>query len=308
MTRVQQLNEAVDRLSQAQRKWANDAKSDNNPPGYMCEAIEETLTIFDAGPCPVSHIPLSNAVAQFREAFDGWEENSSEWVTKGEPSPQWFRRLTAIFDARKVLDVTVGPPKSVATAREHGASDEQIAKVLYGFLTSDGVTYDPDGNRYAGPLLTPNGHVDSDKLAKEAKEPGSVVPAGWINPRDREELRKAGHFDTMQAAEIPGAKPVDQEAGKGIALKLLRDGGTLPQIQQLSGLSATQIEAIADEFDIPMPFDGDDENKETDDALNAAILEELAKDTKPNQIVNKLRGRFGSRINLGVVNAVKKSR
>lgn len=303
MTRVQQLNDTTDEMLKQHVRWTEDPNVGDTPPPYFCDAIENTVKVFDAGPCPVSHIPLNNAVTRFNQAYQGWLNQDADWVTKGLPSPAFYRALAEVRNERSRLTVTVSPIKSVKIAREQGATDDQIAKSIYGFLTSDGVKYDPNGNRHAGPFLHPNGQIDNEKLDKEFREAGSVVPRDWINPRQRYDLEKAGYFDQMPAVDT-GTRPPSDEERKALALRLLRSGGTLEQIRSLTSFTDGHIAEIADEAGIPMPFSGDETPKGTSDELDAAILEELVKGSKANQIVNTLKTTF-PQINLGIVNNVR---
>lgn len=303
MRRVEQLNQAVDRLRSECKRWEGDKAASDDLPKYVCEEIERCHRVFHAGPCPTSHIDLSNAVTQLEDAYSGWNDLEDRWTGQdNKPSSAFFTRLRAVFEQRDRLNMELpGALKSVAQCVADGATKDQIARHIYGFRTSDGKTYDSEGSTYAGPLLK-NGQIDNTAFESELRQQYSAVPKDWINPRLRADLEKVGYFD-----EIPAVitEPVERSRPEreGQALKLLREGGTLPQILTVTGLTQDEVAQLADQHELTMPA-LDDTPKGTTEEMEAAVIELLATGAKPHVIVNTLRPRF-PQLNVGVVNALK---
>jgi len=168
MTRVQQLNGAVDRLKMEHDRWQKDPEESTNPSHGMVEAIRDMLEAFHAGPCPTSHLKLHNAAMNFSLKVEEWEEDAS-----GDPRPGYWTAMRELFAARERLNVK--PQGSLPTCKalrhDRKMTDSQICLEFYGFRTSDGKTFDPDSDRYSGPLLNSYGQIDNDLLEKEIETP-----------------------------------------------------------------------------------------------------------------------------------------
>lgn len=298
MTRVQQLNGAVDRLRMEHDLWQKDPEQGTNPSHGMVEAIRDMMEAFHAGPCPMSHLKLNNAAMAFSLKVEEWEEEAN-----GDPRPGYWNALRELFAARERLNVK--PPGSLPTCKalrhDRKMTDSQICMDYYGFRTSDGKTFDPESERYAGPLLNAYGQIDNELLEKEIEQPWSVIPKDWINPRARKELEEAGYFDKSPAC---GKVPATPEENKDRAIKMLTGGGTVTQIADVCKMTTAEVEALADAEGLPLPdFSAADEPVDAEKE-RLAIVEASSSGLKPDQIVNKLRAAGMKRVNLGRVKAV----
>lgn len=301
MTRVQQLNAAVDRVKAEHDKWQKDPEQTTAPSRAMLDSMMDMFECFHAGPCPVSHLRLHNAAVAFSVKFTEWDTEA----TGGDPQPKFWTALRELFGCRDRLKVSPpGPMRSCKSLREQKMSDPQIAFDVYGFRTSDGTTYDPESERYAGPLLTESGQLDPQKLEAEIEKPWSVIPKDWVSPRTRKALEEVGYYD-----ESPACGKVEKtpEEYREQALKLLTGGGTVRQIADVCKMTAAEVEALADENDIPLPDFSAADDPVDPDKEREAILQAHAEGIKPDQIVNRLRGKGMNRVNLGRVKAVLQS-
>lgn len=300
MTRVQQLNAAVDRVRTEHDKWQKDPEQTTAPSRAMLDSMVDMFECFHAGPCPQSHLRLHNAVVAFSLKYSEWDDEAT-----GDPRPGFWSALRELFSNRDRLKVSPpGPMRSCKSLREQKMTDSQIAFDVYGFRTSDGTTFDPESDRYAGPLLTESGQLDPQKLEDEIEKPWSVIPKDWISPRTRKELEEVGYYD-----ESPACGKVEKtpEEYREQALKMLTGGGTVRQIADVCKMTAAEVEALADENGIPLPdFSAADEPVDPEKEREA-ILKAHAEGVKPDQIVNRLRGQGMNRVNLGRVKAVIQS-
>ncbi len=311
MTRVEQINGAVDALKEAEQVWVKDPQSGPIPSPSLCNAITGLWKVMEAGPCPPSHVALNNAASVLKRRYDEWDsqEEVDTSVTDGRggygPRPRMWEAMSNVFDLRRRL--VISPPAPLATIetlRKNGSSDDQIARYTYGFRTTDGVTHDENGTRYAGPLLLPNGQIDVMKFEQEAAQPRSVVPIDWVHPRVKANLTAAGYYDQSPAVNIgPKVKTVEERTEQ--ARLMLTTGGLLQQTASCTGFSIEDLTEMCDREGIPLPLLNPAAVETPKDDLETAIVELAAKGTQDHKIVEELRKRGMSGVNLGKVKQVK---
>lgn len=304
MTRVAQLNAAVDQVIAAHNRWAHDPQGTSTPSVEMERAIEDMWDVFQAGQCPQSHLPLNNAVAKMYSRFTQWQDGN-EAAADRSPTDRFWGPLREVFELRSKLEVKPPSPfRPIAVLKADGATDEQIATCFYGFRSSDGVTYDEHGGSFAGPLLNSHGQIDYEKFAPELEKPHSVIPAEWVHPRERKKLEAVGYFDTTPAVQMgkPVMTPEQQEAK---ALDLLNNGGLLQQVAHCTGLTEDAITALCDRENIPVPVLNPMAEETSPEARTAAILGLIAEGKNDGQIVGMLRKQGMDGVNLGLVKLVR---
>lgn len=301
MTRVEQLNEAVDRVRGFHDAWSKDAQSGPIPGEGLVSAVYTMVDIFEAGPCPPSHVLLNNAVSALNLAQVEWQDG--EYGADGGPPSRYYRAMGEVFDLRNRLNaIPPRRPASIAQLRgpQNGATDQQIARHIYGYLNAEG--------QHEGPLLDSRGNVDWEKYEKEAAEPGSVVPMDWVNPRDRAALEAIGYYDTTPAVSLGAAQPSrgEQEAR---AVELLRQGAFVTQVANVTGLTVAEVSALASSHAVPVePQTSTSSPARPDTEVDSAITELLDKGVKPHDVVSQLKAKGIDQANLGRVNAVAKRR
>lgn len=303
MTRVEQLNKAVDDMRDARDQWLENPNDGQAPTEPLCQSIIRTHEVFQRSMCPVSHIEVNNAVAVLHREFVDWYYGSEDI-----PPPAFWTAFNAVLDKRKKIDDMSRIPDQIPpikTLREQKSSDRQIAMYIYGFLSKDGKTYSPDGTRRAGPFLDGRENINYDLLEQEAATPGSVVPRNWINPQQEARLRAAGVYDTTPAA-IMGDEEQPREDRVAKAIELAQTGGTLPQIANVCKFTEREVEQVLAENDIPLPAVGMVPSVTSADTINAAISDLVAQGKRDSDIVNILR-KQGMECNLGRVKQVRSS-
>ena len=301
MTRVEQLNAAVDRVRGFHDAWSKDAQSGPIPGEGLVSAVYGMVDVFEAGPCPPSHVPLNNAVSALNLAQVEWQDG--EYGADGGPPPRYYRAMGEVFDLRNRLNaITPRRPPTIALLRgpQNGATDQQIARHIYGYLNAEG--------QHEGPLLDARGNVDWEKFEREAAEPGSVVPMDWINPRDRSALEAIGYYDKTPAVKMEADQPSreDQEAR---AIDLLRQGAFVTQVANVTGLTVAEVSALAAANAVPVESQSFAPSVSLSDTdLDSAINGLLIQGVKPHDVVSQLKARGWDQANLGRVNAVAKRR
>ena len=160
-----------------------------------------------------------------------------ETTRRGEPTSHFWTTLRALIHERSVaIEMVLRRPESVATLRRQKVSDFQIANQIY-------------GHRGEGPFLE-EGRIRFDLLDKEEKDPGSVVPADWVHPTERERFA-AAHIDLEKTAQPTGATSKRPPTVEG----LLRDNLSVKEICLACGVTPKTVRAIAETLDIPIQRD-----------------------------------------------------
>lgn len=303
MTRVEQLNQTVDKLRQAHDVWLDDKNAGTAPSDGLCDAIEFTQEVFQRGVCPPSHVGLNNAVVELNRRYDDWLHEGNDTPGEG-----FWVSMRQVFDIRQKMAKLATPPEQIApiaTLRKQGSTDRQIAFYIYGWPSRNGKDYDPASDNRVGPFLTQFGGIDYDKLEEEAAKPGAVVPRDWINPQDRKRMEEAGVYDTSPAVQI-GPVEKTREEREAQAVQLATEGGTLPQIMHVCDLTETEVVNLCEAAGIPAPTtNGFASVPTSQDDLDSAIQELIDKGVKDNDIVSQLRQRGMTAANMGRVKGVR---
>jgi len=303
VTRVEQLNAAVDQLRLAHDRWIGDRNIGVAPSDPLCDEIERVQEVYQAGICPTSHILINNAVAALYLKYQEWNQGDSDT-----PRDAFWESMRKVFDLRQRLVDHAIPPQRIAPIKTlrntDKATDRQICFYIYGCWSKDGLTYDPEGDRRIGPFINSNGGIDYAKLEAEAEKPGSVVPVDWINPAERHRMEGAGVFDTTPAVQI-GPVERSREEREADAVRLVEEGGTLTQVARVCSLTEAEVLDLCDSKEIPRPISGPSTGPTSPEDLDAAISSLIAEGKKDNDIVNILRQRGMSAANMGRVKSVR---
>lgn len=303
MTRVEQLNQTIDKLRQAHDAWLDDRNAGTAPSNSMCDAIEYAQEVFQRGVCPPSHVALNNAVVELHRRYDDWLHENVDTPNEG-----FWGAMRQVFELRQKLAKLATPPEQIApiaVLRKQGSTDKQIAFYIYGWPSRNGKDYDPTSDNRVGPFLTEFGGINYDQLEAEAANPGTVVPRNWINPQDRKRLEDAGFYDQSPAVQI-GPVERSREEREAQAVQLATEGGTLPQIMHVCDLTEEEVIGLCDAAGIPAPTtNGFASIPTSQDDLDSAIQELIDKGVKDNDIVSQLRQRGMKDANMGRVKGVR---
>lgn len=201
-------------------------------------------------------IAVADVAREWQQFFNGMSLNAD-----GEP-PQsfWdaFSKMAKQVEASTVR--VVAPMESVQQLWKDlegfPRRCEQIAK-MYGQKkrSADGA------ERWSGPFFT-GGMVDSHKVEKEAKEPGSILGEGYVPPAEQERRQNAA---TQAAEKLKMLSALKPKPKREIDIAALLYEGQYPDIvARVSGKSETEVRIFARENKIPINERGGEKPVEFD--------------------------------------------
>lgn len=169
----------VDRLWSIYSAWMSDGTApegwlhpENRYTPQFTDVLAACIEIAEQGDIPANCLRLANLLIDLERQWSQYLDGNDDYRTpSGQPRARFLHLLQELPRLRAGVQVKppVSPPP-VAELLKLGCSARQIAEEFYGF-------------RGEGPFLV-NGVIDFKLLGQEAQQPGSVVPAGWINPRE----------------------------------------------------------------------------------------------------------------------------
>jgi len=147
--------------------WANSDDESSVPPARFWERLESFLAVYDAGPCPPLFVgAIETAIARLRLRLQEFDQ--SEVVIPGaqfHDAMMGLERELDKFERRLQSPVWVEPIQQVLKS-DSCPSDTQIAKMYS--------------------LIDPNtGHPQVHLVQQERAQPGSIIAADWLHPRER---------------------------------------------------------------------------------------------------------------------------
>lgn len=174
---------AVDEFRRVYGTWLNDNRSDEiEEDSPLFDAIEVMVAVCKGGSTPENCLELVTAVMRLAEEFRQY--CAGVWIepTKA-PTPKFHAAVKAVEEAR----AGAIPPQETGheSVREllevQKVSPRQVA-IMFGYKN-------PDTGKWTGPFWQ-DGRVRFDLIEKESREPHSVIPADWVNPREAEKRRR----------------------------------------------------------------------------------------------------------------------
>lgn len=262
--RVMEILLAVDELLRRMTRWMNDPYGGPIVPEDVRLAIRSAALTCDQGDIPGSCRDLAViAIPRLNEEFRAYDQREYGKVRleNGAPGPSFWGAAKAVAVARTVAD----PPRverlePVGVLLQQGVTYDQIARHIY-------------GRRGEGPFIQGSGSPDVALIQKEADEPGSVIPEGWVPPwyqetverRQRELTSKLNAFDRLECARKYDDPATIEE--------LLREGAFVQQIERAKGVTREDVLTVAQRIGVS-PIDGPGYHPGTRDALGIDFEDE----------------------------------
>lgn len=252
--RETEIKSAIKTMLDARRRWSQ--SDDQFFPAWLEDAISAALNIILNGDVPLSCIKVHAACVRLADAW-------GLIVTEGEGLDQKTgipgRQFWVLFDAVETLvkSMEVAKHRNLRPVKElleeykndGGRKWLYIARD-YGWLDKTG-----EDHVWKGPFFK-NGNVDQYAIEKEAREPGSVVPAGWHPEDENEKNRKNIIADSGSAlARIrqhlkSQGKVQDTPEDPATIEELLRQGQFVSVIARVKKVSEEEVREVADRMKI----------------------------------------------------------
>lgn len=241
MSRKSDILAAVDRLKRAHDDWESDDQSPLQPTAELERVINGTIKTCESGDVPYECRELVRAVDLMGAE---WRKYESGQRTKDyRPLPAFWESLRGVWKARAG---THRPkprrPEPVIVLISQKVSYQQIAQRIYGW-------FNPETERFEGPLVDDRGNPDIELIHREAAAPGSVVPKDWIHPSEAERIAEesAEAEASLEPSERHESAPAEDPA---TIEEMLREGAYPEQIARVKGISVNQVLAVAEQHGI----------------------------------------------------------
>lgn len=188
ITRRQEILDAVRNYLRVKQHWMDDPDTPHYPTQAFETAIESMAEIARAGDVPQDTVRIYNAILDLDREWGlyatGQQRNRDETPKKR----FWEAERILVASMQAAETFTIKRPEPVKTLLEQKVGYTQIAMHIY-------------GHNGQGPFLNPDGSINVRLIEQEAENPGSVVPADWIPPQERERARNhaAANQDRLHA-------------------------------------------------------------------------------------------------------------
>jgi hypothetical protein len=227
---------AVDTLIRVHDEWEADPNSPVVPTERFEKAVHLCIGICGEGDIPSDCRDLVAAVVRFGREWDAYS---------GGRQDNEFRPLGTFWDAfRAMRSARTGRPQyqprtleSVAILLGQGVSPKQIAYFIYG---DNGV----------GPFVGPRGEVLHDLIDKERREPGSVIPAGWVHPSEVALMQQHEADLTTQLQDFSQELQDADGTDPATIEQLLIEGAFINQICRAKGVTREEVIHIANRLGV----------------------------------------------------------
>lgn len=195
VNRRDQLLNAVDHLVRVHDEWENDPQAPVYPTARFEAAVNQLREDLERDDVPRNCLELANAINHFLNEWDQYATGYSK--AGGVPHASFWKAYRFLIAEREGIRIAAPKrPLPVKMLLSQGVSHNQIALHIY-------------GHNGEGPFIQ-DGQIESALILKEAEDPGSVIPADWIHPSERERLRieresldtRLGYIDE-QIADAP---------------------------------------------------------------------------------------------------------
>lgn len=244
MSRTVEILGNVDALIREWDRWSEDPVSqfiENSSP------LDDALTIaIDS--CRVGDVPsqcreLVDAVSRLALEFDKYAQDECVAQT-GEPLPKFYAAYQSVLRARNGAEPFVPRQiESVSELRRQTLNDVQIARI-YGYMNESGI--------WVGPFFGRRGEVLVDQIALELKEPGKVIPPGWIHPEDvaEDNKRKANLESRMNRLTARAEEDKPPKFSEEDVVRYLKEGAYPAQAARTFRLRMDEVIDIANRHGI----------------------------------------------------------
>lgn len=309
---------AVAELKRTHDAWENDSEAPRVPTAALEAAIETAIDVCAVGDIPGDCRQLVNAMGLVAREWQRFKDGAM--TADFRPLPSFWGELGAVFSLLK--GAQAAPRKTrepVHVLLAQGVSEYQITHPMHGW-------FNPETERWEGPLLDEYGNTDFAKLYKERDKPGSVIPEDWIHPAEaarmaEEEKASRGHL-------LAASQPAPTEDPATIE-ELLRQGAFPEQVARVKRVPIEEVREVARQCGItpnemvdlkdksqdgkPAPTPSTPETTPADDAaVNDLILELHESDDSLGaaDIATRLSIQLGSKVSAqkvaGVIREHKK--
>lgn len=252
--RETEIKSAIKTMLDARRKWAQ--SEDQFFPAWLEDAISAALNMVLNGDVPLACINVHAACVRLADAW-GLIVTEGEGLDQktGIPGRQFWVLFDSVESLSKSMEVAkhrhLRPVKELLEEYKNDGGRKWLYIARdYGWLDKTG-----DELTWKGPFFK-NGNVDQYAIEKEAREPGSVVPAGWHPEDENEKNRKNIIEDSGSAlARIrqhlkSQGKVQDTPEDPATIEELLRQGQFVSVIARVKKVSEEEVREVADRMKI----------------------------------------------------------
>jgi hypothetical protein len=264
---VRQFVQVVDELLRRILAWARGTRRATQIPADIARQLQAIDALWGDS-LPTSHLPLRTAASRLHEEFRAYTDREFGRVRPedGAPGPGWWGAVKAFALARHAIDeASAERLEPVSVLLEQGVSHAQIGLQIY-------------GRRGQGPFVQQNGDVDVALVEKEAREPGSVVPADWVPPWHLEALARRQAQLNEQLALLDRMEAARHYDDPCTVEEMLLQGAFVQQIERAKGVSRDDVLTTAKRLGIDA-IDGPGYRTGTDDSAGPESEEEFDEDT-----------------------------
>lgn len=241
-SRRNEILDAIDLLIDSFDKWQADPSAGNLPTERFERALLFAAEVCESGDTPASCRELCMVtMPRLKEEWDQYVNGVRR--PNHTPVPRFWAAFQALVESRKEskpYKIQIPPPVKQLLDIEK-VPPEQIAWHIYG------------SNRQ-GPFIKENGSIDYALLRKEADQPGSVIPDGWVPPweqarydewmNSKVRLIEASNAMSEDQPDYTDPTPIDD---------LLRQGQLPSVIAKIKKMKVEDVIAAAEKFGIPVP-------------------------------------------------------
>lgn len=252
--RETEIKSALKTMVDAKRRWS--LSDDQFFPDWLENAISAALNIALNGDVPASCIKIHTACVRLADAWGSIITDGEGLDQKtGIPGRQFWALFESVEVQLKNSDVSksrgLRPVKELLEEYKNDGGRKWLYIARdYGWLDKTG-----EDHVWRGPFFK-NGNVDQFSIEQEAREPGSIVPAGWHPEDENEKQRK--HIVESSGSALSRIRQHLKSQGKiqdtpedpATIEELLRQGQFVSVIARVKKCSEEEVRAVADRLKI----------------------------------------------------------
>jgi len=228
---------SVDRLVDCHDRWSEDDQAPDVPTQEMERLMEAVIEVCDTGSVPEDCRSLVTSVGRLSVEWESYRNGN--WDRAGRPYPSFWNSFRGMLNERATaVVVPQASPPSVQALIDEGVGYQQIAYAIYG------------SRSLGGPFIDENGHMSEVLIRKEAEEPGSVVPVGWIHPSIQQQQANREDRERTRIQAVADLENKDKPVPT--VEEMLNDGAYIEQITKITKREEDQIRQMAEILGIPI--------------------------------------------------------